>query len=81
MSGDLVPSIPAPSRRDWMSRVSQRSRIRVTQLMKCSGVFPVGSDITPPGFFRTHSINRSAVSFPSMGKFGTSTIPIFSVGV
>src|ERR1035437_6580698 len=51
-----------------------------THLIKNSGVLPVGNEITPAGFLRTHSINRKAVNLPSTGKLSTSTIRIFSVG-
>jgi hypothetical protein len=52
----------------------------MTQRMKCSGVLPVGREMTPPGLCWTHSMNRSAVSLPSVGKFSTTSVAIFSVG-
>ena len=80
MSGRLEPSIPYSCSIDCISFVSHRSKMRLTHLIKCSGVLPVGREITPPGFFKTHSINRRAESFPRRGKLSTSMTSIFSVG-
>src|SRR5262249_16834370 len=56
------------------------ARIRCTHMMKCSGVFPVGREMSPPGFLMAHSMKRSAVRRPRRGKLSDSITRIFSVG-
>ncbi len=80
MSGLIAGSTPASSSVLTVSGASQLASRRRTHLMKCSGVLPVGSEITPPGWPWTHSINRMAASLPSAGKLPTTIVAIFSVG-
>ena len=66
MSGRLaVSSSPRPLSSSTVSRVPQVSRKCFTHLMKCSGVRPVGREITPPGLACTHSMNLAATTLPS----------------